>query len=839
MQEKSIYKYIFIFFVLWVAFFEKLSILSIEPLIILQASFMQFNVFKELEEKLNLSWEDLFYNYVKEKVVHKGSTHYIPCFSHWENTPSFGINFNKKIMKCFGCGKGYGNILLFLKDYLALSPQDLIAKLHQDGFIKDIESLWDQFFALLENDTRKQIYKFFEISKSEQHPLMQRLLFSVGGIGYITEKKLKDLKKSNKFKKDFQQKIVDQTIELFEKHIDEYLLISDEYHLIAFYSTQPWSKAHPAFQTKLDFNFVYNEDENSYVDSLKKDILLEQSFVKQMRWNESINLWKEKKQKQLFSGEWYNDFLVKKFEIDSAKYQENLLKMFYQQNNRVHYFIGEGIFDMYSMGVIGVPIYTAWTGFEANKANVFIRHLSKKIKRTDEYQINLCFDNDKAGIKGSIRFLNQYAKLLKSGIIQSQQLNINIFNFAYFETKISRLLTILSHMGSKRTALEEMLQSLYTKSLGLTPYKQIPQFENVLLENFSEMPTDYNVIEKFRAKYEFNYQEKTEEKREKTKIFIKDFGDLPLLIFGIEVYLEKISEVFAKNSSLEPSKKQELINAFVNLVCFAFNSFFFESFVDLDAYKELIDKKLTNNEIEQATIDSELSLEDYLFSNSMSFQKFNEEKALVKHLGLIHQNIDIELEALSKLNFLCYDWELAEQFLLNPTEIKAIRKSTKEELKEFMPKNIGEFLESLAKQKIKIDEDGQKIAEGNATKELELQFEKQSQEWEKNSKKAILYLNIWKNLCGEKPSELIYKALISQKYSEWEAQKIIERDKQYLNTPMAIISIYVLNYYEKIRELLEQNIKTQIEDHWEQHNVLNTVWFKKALYKLKRKWQVE
>jgi len=44
-------------------------------------------------------------------------------------------------MKCFGCGKAYGNILLFLKDYLALSPQDLIAKLAQDGFINTTEDL--------------------------------------------------------------------------------------------------------------------------------------------------------------------------------------------------------------------------------------------------------------------------------------------------------------------------------------------------------------------------------------------------------------------------------------------------------------------------------------------------------------------------------------------------------------------------------------------------------------------------------------------------------------------------------------------------------------------------
>lgn len=793
-----------------------------------------YQIFKELEEKLDLSWEDLFHHYVKDTITHKGSTHYIPCFIHWENTPSFWVNFSKKIMKCFGCGKAYGNILLFLKDYLALSPQDLIAKLAQDGFINTTEDLWEQFATWMSNDTKKQIYKFFEIPQKEAHKLMQRLMFSVGGIGYVTQEKIDEILASNKFKKKEQAPILEEVITVFKKHIGEYILMSDNYSAISFYSGEKESKAKPPYEASLDFKYVYTEDEHNHVDKLKKENMLFQSFSKQMRGSEAIDFWKAEKEQSFFTNKGFKDYLERKFWIDAKSYQESFLKMFFQNNNRVNYYIGEGFFDVYSLGILWIPSYTSWTGFEAKKAATFIRHLWKQVKRGEEYQINLCFDNDKAWIKATVKFINQYLKLLRNWIINTQQVDLNIFNFTHFETQLSRLLTILATIGAKRTTIENIFKEIEGKSEILAPYRQSEKYENLLFSSFSDIATDYNIIEKFRQKFEFNYDE---EKQKKKNVLVKDFGDLPIFMFAIEVYLEKIKEAFNKSSQLSKVHQESLFEAFRNVICFSFNSIFFSSFVDIDAFKEILDRKISMSQIEKAAIDQELEAEDYFYGgSSLKNHKVNEEKAIARQLELLHWDIDVELEALYKMNFLCYDNDLPEEFLLTKEETKVIKKLVREEIKKFFPENLWKFFQNLTKQKNAIDEMQDKLSNGDSTKEADLVFDKLMQDWEKSSKKALLYFNLWKKLCGLKIEELIAKLLISEWFSETEAEKIAEWDKKYLTNDLSKLCFYMNNYYEKVREILEQNIKNWLEEHSQQGNYLTVAWYKNALYKIKRKW---
>lgn len=793
-----------------------------------------YQIFKELEEKLNLSWEELFNFYVKETITHKGSTHYIPCFIHWENTPSFWVNFSKKIMKCFGCGKAYGNILLFLKDYLALSPQDLIAKLAQDGFIKSTEDLWEQFATWMSNDTKKQIYKFFEISPKEAHKLMQRTMFDVGGIGYISKEKIDEILDSNKFKKKEQLPILEEITTLFSKHIWEYLLISDNYSNIAFYSGEKDSKAIPPYQTNIDFTYVYVEDENNQIDKLKKENILFQSFSKQMRGSEAIDFWKTEKTKNFFTNKGYQKFLENKFWINPSSYQESFLKMFFQNNNRVNYYIGEGFFDVYSLGMLWIPIYTSWTSFDAKKATTFVRHLNKQIKRDVEYQINLCFDNDKAGIKATVKFINQYLKLLRNGIINTQQIELNIFNFSHFETQISRLLTVLATIGSKRTSIENIFKELEGKTEIIAPYRQVEKYENLLFSTFVDVPTDYQIIKKFRQKFEFNYDEG---KISKKNTLIKDFWDLPIFMFAIEFYLEKIKETFNKSSQLSQGHQDRLFTVFKDVICFAFNSIFFSSFITIDTFKEILERKLSMNEIEKSLIDQELAIEDYFYGgSSLKNQKINEEKAISKQLELLHEDIDVELEALFKMNFLCYENDLPDEFVLTKDESKSIKKLAREEIKKFFPQNIWLFFQHLTKQKNAIDEMQEKLSNWDNTKESDLIFDKLMQDWEKSSKKALLYFNLWKKLCGLKVEELMSKMLVSLGYSESEAEKIAEWDKKYLTNNLAKLCFYMNNYYEKVREILDQNIKNGLEEHSQQGNYLTISWYKNALYKIKRRW---
>ena len=79
---------------------------------------------------------DVISSYIELKK--KGRNFFGLCPFHGEKTPSFSVNQEKQIYKCFGCGTG-GGVINFIMEIEALNFIDAIKKLAQKYNIK-IES---------------------------------------------------------------------------------------------------------------------------------------------------------------------------------------------------------------------------------------------------------------------------------------------------------------------------------------------------------------------------------------------------------------------------------------------------------------------------------------------------------------------------------------------------------------------------------------------------------------------------------------------------------------------------------------------------------------------------
>lgn len=794
----------------------------------------QYELLKDIEWKLSLDWESLFKHYVKEHFVVKWSTLYIPCPFHWESTPSFWVSFSKKVMKCFWCSKWYGSILFFLKDYLAISTQNLIERLQKDWFIKDLNILGENFLSYIELDIKKKIYKSFELPLKEQHPLMQRMLFSVGWIGKITQEKLDEVKEMVKQKFSSDEKkmnIANKIITILEKKsLDSYILISDDYNKSLLYSWTRWSKTiNPEFET-LDFDYIMNNNEINQINELIKDNILFQSFWKQMKIDEALNIWLDNKRKVFFSSKGYTSFLKENLDIDPDNYKENLPNYFIHQEQNVQFFIGEWFFDVYSLGLLWVPYITHWTWAENKKVYTFIKHLAKKVRTINKDScLNLCFDNDNSWIKATTRFLNQYMKLVRQWNIKTNNLDVRIFNFKYFETQVNRILSILVSLIRKWEAtLIQYYNDLKEKMRYLTPALHYDICENTFFWYFLDVETDYSMITKFKKKYEYNYSDKNEKDNIKA---MKDLWELPSIIFGMQASLDK---VFNKNyESLSKEDFVEFKKVFNTLITWCFNSIFHKSFVDIDTFKEILNKKISSKEIKRDEID-EILHEDYLFGTFKTTKSVQLDKAIQKNLELFAKEIDIELEALTSINFLCYNSEMKEQQLLSDNDLRNIRKICKEELHNNIPIILSERYTKLANIRTKVDAYDEKISSWEGTKEDELMFDTLYEIYEKEVQKVLLYLNLWDELCNEKWTTLGESVFKYKWYAEDEAKMIWERNKKYITTPEAIQFVYTLNAFEKTQELLWQYIKNKIIEHGSQDNIFSFSFLKRCLYNIIR-----
>ncbi len=88
-------------------------------------------------------------------LTKKGSNYMALCPFHKEKTPSFSVNEEKGIFKCFGCGKG-GNVITFVMEYEKISFPEALKLLADRAGLKysDVKS----------NKTIDNLYKIYQLA---------------------------------------------------------------------------------------------------------------------------------------------------------------------------------------------------------------------------------------------------------------------------------------------------------------------------------------------------------------------------------------------------------------------------------------------------------------------------------------------------------------------------------------------------------------------------------------------------------------------------------------------------------------------------------------------------
>ena len=128
---------------------------------------------------------DVISQYVELKQ--KGQNFFGLCPFHTEKTPSFSVNPNKQIYKCFGCGSGGGSIN-FVMEIENLEFPEAIKHLAQNYNITlDIKGGDSKKFS----DTKTQIIAIHELASS----YYQKMLFSEKGLkalNYLNERGLNE-----------------------------------------------------------------------------------------------------------------------------------------------------------------------------------------------------------------------------------------------------------------------------------------------------------------------------------------------------------------------------------------------------------------------------------------------------------------------------------------------------------------------------------------------------------------------------------------------------------------------------------------------------------------------
>ncbi len=151
---------------------------------------------------------------VSEHVILKksGRNHLGCCPFHKEKTPSFSVNPEKQIYKCFGCGEG-GDAISFLMKINNQSFNEVISELSQKFGIP----LPDFKGSEGSNDLKKQIFElneaaaiFFEKNLFE-NPSAQKAL------GYLTEKRGYDKETIKKYRLGYAPNKYDELIKYMKK----------------------------------------------------------------------------------------------------------------------------------------------------------------------------------------------------------------------------------------------------------------------------------------------------------------------------------------------------------------------------------------------------------------------------------------------------------------------------------------------------------------------------------------------------------------------------------------------------------------------------------------------
>lgn len=128
---------------------------------------------------------DIIGSYVELKKA--GSNYKGLCPFHTEKTPSFMVNPNLQIYKCFGCGMG-GDVIKFIQEYERLEFKDALEKLAQIAGI-ELNLNFKKHNPKIEKE-KERILKANNLAKNFYHELLIKHSIGKKGRDYALKRKL-------------------------------------------------------------------------------------------------------------------------------------------------------------------------------------------------------------------------------------------------------------------------------------------------------------------------------------------------------------------------------------------------------------------------------------------------------------------------------------------------------------------------------------------------------------------------------------------------------------------------------------------------------------------------
>lgn len=770
----------------------------------------------ELDEKLHFDWNELIQRYVNESLKRIWNTYYINCPFHWENTPSFWISFQKKKMKCFWCWRFYSNILKFLCDYLLCSPQVLINKLIEDWFITDINVLWDNLTKFLEFDIKKNIYQRLENKFNDKEKIFKRILYYWWWLWRITDEKIETIEDFvwKKYKKDKEQtKIAWELLDMIKENKWKYWLMFNEYNNISFYS---WDKGSKATKTKDEtYNILYAY--NDSVDKKINDFQQEKTILSMLlqNWDKStVEDWLTTKIKSILESKTYTKYLENAYKFDVKEYWRILTSMFIFKDKNIQFNIWEWFFDVYSLWIFWLPYFTWWTWIWEKKIYHFIDNVFKRSKIWwFNCDINLFFDNDKAWTLWTVKFLNQWLKYNNKRISVNNNIAIKVFDFETFKLWIKQLYSIVSHVAQKNPEdIKEEFDNLIAINRWVVFDSMLKYdiWDSWLFSAFKDVNNDWTIIKNIKKIFWWNYDES-----DKSNWKIKDAWEIPAIVNYLILLLLKIKEKY--------NEKEYLI--FRECVIWEFKSLFnWRCFKSLVEYKEIINNKINTWELSRLDIQNTIP-EDYLFW-WWKQEKKQFENCLKNEIDKFYREIDVELESLNTLNYLCYVDELKEQAITTNDQLRSMKAFIKKWIEEYWPRLLVQYNKEILENTIK----------------LKNSEEAENTENEVIINKCLLIINLWKELwIWNDITELFKMLLLNKEFwlkcEERKANDILAWKTEFLDTPEIKLLYRLFDHYWQINDMLKNKIISEIQTHWKQENLLDINIFEYAFSFLIKNYQ--
>ncbi len=154
---------------------------------------------------------------ISENVVLKksGSGFTGLCPFHQEKSPSFHVNNQKQIFRCFGCGEG-GNIFQFYMKFYNLDFKNALKELADKCGVQIAYSEYNKEEADKKDEIKKTIYDIYEISAKFYRWNLEHQRFGESAREYLTKRKTSSLM-IDKFNLGFSQESWDSLFLFLQK----------------------------------------------------------------------------------------------------------------------------------------------------------------------------------------------------------------------------------------------------------------------------------------------------------------------------------------------------------------------------------------------------------------------------------------------------------------------------------------------------------------------------------------------------------------------------------------------------------------------------------------------